>query len=146
MKKANKKTILIAVILAILLIGVGIVVLLNLKQGNKNEPDVKDSRCVDKICISKVYTEENDDQKAVIVVLKNEGNKAIKNSCVNLISNEKKYTICLNDAQANEELEMSFEYSDTTGNTIEDFSLEKASEEEAKEANKKREEILNNIK
>ena len=41
---------------------------------------------------------------------------------------------------------MSFEYSDTTGNTIEDFSLEKASEEEAKEANKKREEILNNIK
>ena len=30
MKKANKKTILIAVILAILLIGVGIVILLNL--------------------------------------------------------------------------------------------------------------------
>ena len=32
MKKANKKTILIAVILAILLIGVGIVVLLNLSK------------------------------------------------------------------------------------------------------------------
>ena len=32
-----------------------------------------------------------------IVLLKNEGNKAIKNSCVNLISNEKKYTIYHSD-------------------------------------------------
>ena len=77
--------------------------------------------------------------------IKNEGKYVVESSCVNLVTTEKKHIICLNKAKPNEDLQISLDYTENLGETIEDYSLEKASEKDAEEANKKREEILNNI-
>ena len=105
----------------------------------------KDKRCVDDICISSVSLEETSDGKLINIVIKNEGKYVVESSCVNLVTTEKKHIICLNKAKPNEDLQISLDYTENLGETIEDYSLEKASEKDAEEANKKREEILNNI-
>lgn len=147
-KKKNKLTIIGAVILSIILVVIGIIITPTENIDNKPEEElkVKNNRCVDEICVSEVLINEINGSKSVSVFLKNEGKKTIENECVNLVLSDKKYTICLNDVKANEELELSLEYSETNGNTIEDYRLEKASNQEAQEANKKRDEIINNLK
>ena len=146
--KKKKKFIIIAVVLAVLLVGTGVFLLVTTNQDKepKEKQTEKNSRCVNKICIYDVSVEDIDGSKSVSAVLKNEGKKTVESECVNLLFSDKKYTICLNDVKANEELKLNLEYTETIENEIDDYSLEKASEQEAKEANKKREEILNNLK
>lgn len=147
-RNKKKKLLIIIIIVALLLVGVGLVIAINLKpdKETKKDEEIKDTRCVGSACISNVSVVEIEGTKSIKVVLKNEGNEVIENSCVNLISGIQKYVICLNNAKANEEVELNLEYSESSGQKIEDYSLEKASEEDAQEANKKREEILNNLK
>ena len=150
MEKTKKKNIIFIIIalLAVLLVVVGLVIATTTKKEKDTSKDkeVKDNRCVDKVCISKVSVEEVADSKSINVVLKNESNVVIENLCVNLIAEEQKYVICLNDAAANEELQLNLEYTETAGTKIEDYSLEKASDEETKEANRKRQEVLEQVK
>lgn len=149
MNKAKYKIlIIIFIVLSILLVGTGLVMSIKEEPNNEtvNNQEETNSRCVDNVCISKVSVEEVDDSKSINVVLKNESNDIIENLCVNLVAAEKKYVICLNDAAANEELQLNLEYDENAGVSIEDYSLEKASEEDATEANNKRTEVLENIK
>ena len=105
------------------------------KPNDKVKKESKDSRCVDKICISNVFIEETLGSKSIRLVLKNEGEKIINKSCVRLVDKEKNYVICLNDVKKDEELEMFLEYTEKSGNTIDDYSLEKASKQETEDAN-----------
>ena len=147
MKKDNKKRniVVIIIIFFLLLVVACIALLTTTKFNNKEITKQKDKRCVDDICISSVSLEETSDGKLINIVIKNEGKYVVESSCVNLVTTEKKHIICLNKAKPNEDLQISLDYTENLGETIEDYSLEKASEKDAKEANKKREEILNNI-
>lgn len=147
MKKDNKKRniVVIIIIFFLLLVVACIALLTTTKFNNKEITKQKDKRCVDDICISSVSLEETSDGKLINIVIKNEGKYVVESSCVNLVTTEKKQIICLNKAKPNEDLQISLDYTENLGETIEDYSLEKASEKDAEEANKKREEILNNI-
>lgn len=144
MKKGSKKIIIIAIVLAVLLVGVGIIITVTTKQEKEpKDKNTKDTRCVEKVCISDVSVGEYNGSKVVNVTLKNEGKTVVEDLCVNLVASEQKYVICLKSVSTNEEIILPLDYKEDE-DSIEDYSLEKAPKEEANDAKEKREEVLNN--
>lgn len=129
----RKNLIIVIIILLIVLIGAGIIMVLAQSDDKANTGSKKEkenNRCVDKLCISKVTTEDNNGSETLAITIKNEGTETIKEKCVKLSSKENSFDICITELLPDAEMLMGFSKKEIAGEDINDFKLEKIVEKQ----------------